>query len=100
MECDKDMGLINTKSQLNILSDWSDIFKPSRKNPAPINVLELRQDMVKNMTQFLKPFYKAGCPVPTRCLRGVFFFKNDPGTINHRDSWNGAFFQKAPLLQR
>ena len=46
MECDRDMGLVNTKASASVPSDWVTIFKAARKSPAPYYVTEVRQDMV------------------------------------------------------
>ena len=73
LKCDKDMGLINCKENASTPSDWHEIFHSARKHPTPFNVIELKQDMVKSMTQFLKPVCKAGCPVPLRRLKEVMF---------------------------
>lgn len=35
MECDREMGLINTKPSMSVPSDWVDIFKSARKEPSP-----------------------------------------------------------------
>ena len=67
------------------------------KKPSPYNVIELNQDMVKNMTQFLKPVYKAGCPVPMKHLKEVMFSSKSPGVMCHRDSWNGPILNTTIL---
>ncbi|XP_065671577.1 uncharacterized protein LOC136089483 [Hydra vulgaris] len=97
LECDKDMGLINCKAHASTPSDWHEIFRAARKNPSPYNVIEQNQDMVKNMTQFLKPVYKAGFPVPMRPLKEVMFSKKSLGVISHRDSWNGPILNTTIL---
>ena len=85
LECVKDMGLINCKEHASTPSDWHEIFRSARKYPTPFNVIELKQDMVKSKTQFLKSVYKAGYPVPLRPLKEVMFSSKSPGVISHRD---------------
>ena len=46
------------------------------------------QDMIKNMTDFLKPFYKNKCPIPTCALREICFREDTTGIIFHHDMWN------------
>ena len=90
MECDRDMGLVNTKASSSVPSDWVAIFKAARKSPAPYYVTEVRQDMVKNFSEFLRSLYKKGCPFTTRPIRDMIFDQGEgPGTVSHRDLWNG-----------
>ena len=51
------------------------------------------QDMVKNITDFLRPFYKNKCPIPTRPLREICFRGDSTGIIFQRDSWNGLLLK-------
>ena len=73
MECDKDMGLINCKTPACIPSDWVKTFRNARKRPTPFQVVELMQDTVKNIADFLRPFYKNKCPIPACPLREFLF---------------------------
>ena len=93
MECDKDMGLINCKTPACIPSDWINTFRNVRKRPTPFQVVELMQDMVKNINDFLRPFYKNKCPIPIRPLREICFRGDSTGIIFHRDSWNGLLLK-------
>ena len=107
MECDKDMGLIDCKSQVNIPTDWVKIFKDARKKPTSFHLFESKQNMFKNMIHFFNPLYKAACPVAPRPLREVvlelLFSINSPG-MSHRDSCNceylNTFFVRNVKSQR
>nr|XP_047133210.1 uncharacterized protein LOC124811519 isoform X2 [Hydra vulgaris] len=93
MGCDKDMGLINCKTPTSDPSDWIKTFKNARKNPTPFHVIELTQGMVKSITDFMRPFYKNKCPIPTRPLREICFRGDSSGIVFHRDSWNGLLLK-------
>ncbi|GFO12734.1 hypothetical protein PoB_003923900 [Plakobranchus ocellatus] len=54
MECDLDMGLVNTKAGVSIPSDWIERFKAARSQPAPHNIIEVQQDILKNLTGFFE----------------------------------------------
>ena len=86
IECDRDMGLVNTKASASVLSVWMTIFKAARKSPAPYYVTEVRQDMVKNFSEFLR-LYKKSCRFPTRPIRDMIFDRGEgPGTVSQRES--------------
>ena len=93
MECDRDMGLINTKAPTSVPSDWMEEFRRARKNQSPFSVVEVTKEIILNFTDTLKPLYKKGCPVPTRPLREIRFNIQDPGVMSHRDTWNGNFLR-------
>ena len=44
--------------------------------------------MLKNITDFLRPFHKNKCPIPTRPFREICFRGDSTGIVFHRDSWN------------
>ena len=88
MECDKDMGLINCKTPTCIPSDCVKTFSNACKRPTPFQVVELMQDMVKTITNFLRPFYKDKCPTPPRPLCETCFRGGSTGIIFHHDLWN------------
>ena len=48
MECDKYMGFINSKSQINVPSDWVKTFKDARKKPTSFPAVKkpLREEML------------------------------------------------------
>lgn len=99
MECDRDMGPVNTKSSASVPEDWIKIFKEARKHPRPFNVTDVQQDLVKNFSDFLRPLYKKGCPFPTRPIRELVFNKDEgPGIVCHRDSWNGIFLKTSIIV--
>ena len=80
------MGLTNCKTPTCVPSDWIKTFRNARKRPTPFQVVELTQDMVKNITDFLRPFYKNKCPIPTSPLCKICFRGGSTGIIFHRDS--------------
>ena len=61
MKCDKDMGHINQKTDVDVPSDWCKVFREARKKPNPFNVVEMKgEDFFEN---YLRPLYKSTCPV-------------------------------------
>ena len=63
------------------------------KDPTPFQVVELMQDMVKNIADFLRPFYKNKCPIPACPLREICFRGDSTGIIFHLDLWNGLLLK-------
>ncbi|KAK3758738.1 hypothetical protein RRG08_020504 [Elysia crispata] len=93
------MGLVNTKASASVPSVWVTIFKAARKSPVPYYVTEVRQDMVKNFSEFLRPLYKKSCPFPTRPIRDMIFDQGEgPGTVIHRESWNGILDKTSMII--
>ncbi|GFO03244.1 hypothetical protein PoB_002974900 [Plakobranchus ocellatus] len=60
MECDWDMGLVNTKAGVCIPSDWIEQFKAARSQHAPYNIIEVQQDIV--IVTFLSPSTRKAAP--------------------------------------
>lgn len=54
MECDKNMGLINTKSKAELPSDWIEVFKSARTKPIPFDVVEVGNQQFRKWTSFLE----------------------------------------------
>ena len=89
MECDKDFGLINQKVPAETPKEWWEEIRASRKSPSAFNVIECNQDFFLDFGQFLKPMYKAKCPVATRPIRELWFDESQPQLIRHRNNWHG-----------
>ena len=93
MECDKDMGLVNCKTPTCIPSDWIKTFTNARKRFTLFKVVELIQDMIKDITDFLRPFYKNKCPIPTHPICEICFRGDSTGIIFHHDLWSGLLLK-------
>ena len=100
LECDRDMGLINTKSPISIPKDWFEVFRVARENPSPYFVIEASQDLFLDFETFLKPRYRATNPVPTQPIREIKFSVQNPGIVLHRDNWNGNFSKVTLVVKK
>lgn len=47
LECDKNMGLINLKTRMELPKDWIDVLKNARKKPEPFKVIDVDQTITK-----------------------------------------------------
>ncbi|KAJ8912399.1 hypothetical protein NQ315_013465 [Exocentrus adspersus] len=90
LECDKDFGLINQKSEVDVPQQWVEVFKNAGCKPRPFDVVECKQDMFFAWTDFLAPTYKKKCPLSTRPLREIRISHEHPRTIETRENYNGA----------
>lgn len=91
MECDKDVGLIKTKTRTEVPQDWVTVFKESRAKPAPFNVVEVEIEMIRNWSSFLAPFCLDKCSFATRPIRELRIEQDDTRLVYHRDSFNGSW---------
>ena len=89
MECDRDMGLINRKSDVELPGDWMNVFKSARKHPSAYEVVQVTQNDILAMTAFLRPHFKGTCPFPTRPVKELVIQKGKPLIAEYRDNWNG-----------
>lgn len=91
LECDKNMGLINQKANIDLPREWWAVFKSARQSPTPFVVIECKRDMFLQFTNFLKPGFKPKCPIPTRPIRELVTNKSHPTYVSFRDSFNGTY---------
>ena len=90
LECDRDMGLIKQSTDLDLPTQWVQVFRNACVKPSPFTVFHYDQNMFKAFKDFLKPDYKTSCPFKTRPLREVCIEASHPQYISFRDSWNGT----------
>lgn len=76
MECNRNMGLINTKSTAELPSDCIKVFQEARNNPTPFILVDVTQDMLRDWTS-LESRYAMKCPFPTRPIREAKVNKDD-----------------------
>ena len=86
LECDRDMTLIKQSKDLDLPSQWVQVFRNARVMPSPFTVILFDQNMFKAFKDFLKPGYKTSCPFKTRPLREVYIKASHPQYISFRDS--------------
>ena len=82
LECDKDVGLINSKASTEEPSDWIKVFKEARTKPAPFKVIDVDSNMIRDWKEFLEPMYLAKCVFPTRPNREL---RVEPVSYTHLD---------------
>ena len=89
MECDRDMGAVNQSSRAETPADWHNVFAAARKRPSPYHVVEMEAHQFVAMTAFLKPFFRATCPIGTRPVREFVFRREQSGLLLYRENWHG-----------
>ena len=55
----------------------------------PFNIVAMEPHMFQNVTDYVRPFYRASCPIATRPLREIVFSQDKPQLFSYRISWNG-----------
>lgn len=93
LECDKNMGLVNTKKRMELPADWEENLLTSRIKPAPFVVISVDQSYVKKWTEFLAGRFVKKCPFPMQKMKEVEAFDVHPRVICHRDTYNGTMLQ-------
>lgn len=92
MECDRNMGLINTKSYTEVPDDWISIIANARVKPSPFLVVKCDQSIFQGWTSFFqKTNFQQKCPFKSRPVREMEVNVSKPTLILVRDSYNGAF---------
>lgn len=100
MECDKDMGLIKTKTAVETPNEWIKVFENARKSPSPFKVVKVEQDMIRDWTEFFNDnLYANKCPFKTRPLKEVKEEKGDLQNL-HRSTYNGAWSSSSMTVSR
>lgn len=99
MKCDKNMGLVKTKTVVETPNEWIKVFQDARKNPCPFKVVEVEQEMIRDWTEFFNDkLYVHKCPFKTRPIKEVKVEK-DNLQILHRSTYNGAWISSSLLTK-
>lgn len=92
MECDRNMGLINSKAFVELPSGWDDHIRNARVKPSPFKVISCEdQTIFRSWSHHLKDYYIPKCPFESRPVRELVIKKEEPRMIDHRDAYNGGF---------
>lgn len=90
METDKNMGLINQKTRVEVPNEWNTVVENTRFKPSPFKVVSCEdQTIFKAWTNFLMEIYIKKCPFKTQPVREIFVVDNHPRMMLHRSSYNG-----------
>jgi hypothetical protein len=54
MECDRNVGLINQKSHIEVLDDWISVIANARVKPSPFSVVKCDQSMFFSWSDFFE----------------------------------------------
>lgn len=101
MECDRNMGLINQKSYVELPDQWNDVIINSRRKPKPFKVVSCEdQNIFRSWTDFLSGIYLKKSPFHTRPIKELQIVSEHPRTIQHRDSYNGPMISSVVLPPR
>lgn len=99
MECDKDFGLIQQKSRVELPNEWAEVFRAARVKPNPFDVMEVTFDFFKCWTTHFSTLpYKHKCPMKVRPIRELKVVKEHPRLVYHRSTWNGIW-ETAVLIE-
>jgi hypothetical protein len=101
LECDKDMGVIKTKTVVETPDDWRSLIVSSRSTPSPFIVVKCERELFKKYTAYLTPLYKRQCPFPTRPIKECMISAehNTDNFMLVRNNYNGEY-EKFPMMQR
>ena len=91
LECDKNMGLVNLKTRMELPEDYYGLLEHSRTKPTPFSVIRVQRHMVKDWGTFLKDKFKAKCPFPIQEIREIYCTRDHPKLMYFRPSYHGAF---------
>lgn len=100
LECDKDMGLIKTKTVTEIPQDWVGVFRSARVKPEPFTVIEVDDGMIRDWSSFLEEFYIKKCPISTRPIRELKVEADHPRLVIHRELYNAAWISTVVRRKR
>lgn len=90
LECDKNMGLINQKTRVELPNEWNSVVENSRSKPSPFKVISCEdQTVFKAWTKFLSDIYVKKCPFKSRPVRELSVVDYHPRMVLHRSSFNG-----------
>lgn len=102
MECDKNFGLLNSRADAEIPSDWWNELSSARTKPNPITVIECNQSMFLAVKGYLDKIgcYKNTCPFQTRPIREIVISQaENTQLVKFRSTWNGPWVTSV-ILQR
>lgn len=93
LECDKNMGLINSKSRAEVPRQWADAIRAARVKPQPFIVIEVSQDMVRDWTSFFAKnnTYVAKACFKTRPIKEAKVEACHLRFLQYRNTFNGAW---------
>lgn len=98
LECDKNMGLIKTKTRMELPNDWYQLLRESRVKPSPFIVIEVTQRMIRKWTDFFHDKFVSKCPFAIQAIREIYCSKKHQHLINYRTSYNGGWLN-SPLIK-
>lgn len=91
LECDKNMGLVNLKTRMELPEDYYDLLDHSRIKPTPFSVIRVQQHMIRDWGTFFKDQFKAKCPFAIQEIREIYCTRDHPRLIYYRSHYNGKF---------
>lgn len=90
LECDKNFGLINFKTAMEIPKDWYNLLSISRVKPEPFIVKVVDQNMIRNWALLLPTLrYIKKLPFKIQDLREIEAEASHPRLLLHRSTYNG-----------
>lgn len=98
LECDRNMGIINQKSLVELPNEWNIVIEDARKKPGPYKVIPCDDQLIfRSWTNFLSRIYFKKCPFASRPIRELSVTEEHPRMIIHRDTYNGHSTQTVIL---
>lgn len=90
MECDKNMGLVKSKTRAELPQEWTQIFKDARSKPSPFKVIEVDTSYFRSWTSHLDTIYAKKSSFPSRPIKVLKIDKATP-KIGFRSTYNGPW---------
>jgi len=96
LECDKNMGLVQLKSKMELPSDWIDVLQSARTRPSPFDVISVTQNIVKQWDVFLAGKYVKKCPFPIQQIKEIESSREHPRLMRHRSAFHSTW-SRSPI---
>ena len=90
MECDRDMGLVNQKADVELPEDWCRVLEEARAKPTSYNVINFSRNQFLSFTDHMELSFKATCPFPSRPVHEIRFEAQHTKLVSYRNNWNGS----------
>lgn len=100
LECDKNTALVKHSLTAEIPEDWVNIFQNARSKPSPFIVEEVKQEMIKDWSNFIDDKYRSKkLPFKSREIQEFEVVKQHPALVRYRETFNGAWYD-TPVLPK
>lgn len=101
LECDKNVGLLNLKTRMEIPVDYENLIRNARRKPSSFSVISINQTDIKDWVSFLNESdYVKQCPFKTQQVKEIWVSSENPCSITYRSSYNGTMESKSIVKEK